>query len=117
MNFSRLVLVMRITRDPWIADDAPSSTCAIVAPHAARDRALSNRVLRRERDNTRQLAAARIMCGMGSLDLAEELQKMYHSEINVRLGWLWDGGIDIWLGDDIGGFVAENVRSVAEILH
>src|SRR5262245_37035576 len=90
---------------------------AILAPHASRDRALSNRALRRERDNTRQLAAARIMCAMGSLDLAEELQKIYHSEINVRLGWLWDGGIDIWLGDDIGGFVAvENVRSVAEIL-
>ena len=25
-------------------------------------------------------------------DLAIELQKIYDSEINIRIGWLWDDG-------------------------
>jgi hypothetical protein len=39
----------------------------------------------------------------GSLDskvmLEHELQRIYESEINVRISWLWDGGIDVRLGD------------------
>jgi hypothetical protein len=30
-----------------------------------------------------------------------ELQKIYDSEINIRVGWLWDGGIEIRLGDEL----------------
>jgi hypothetical protein len=49
-------------------------------------------------------------------DLAVELQKIYDSEINVRIGWFWDGGIEIRLGDDMNGYLAEEtVRTVAEI--
>jgi hypothetical protein len=51
------------------------------------------------------------------MDLTIELQKIYDSEINCRIGWLWDGGIDVYLGDDMNGYVAhENVQSAAEIL-
>ena len=50
-------------------------------------------------------------------DLAVELQKIYDSEINVRIGWFWDGGIEIRLGDDMNGYLAEEtVRTVAEIV-
>jgi hypothetical protein len=50
-------------------------------------------------------------------DLAIELQKIYDSEIKLRISWLWDGEIDLWLGDDVGGFEAtEDVKSVAEIV-
>jgi hypothetical protein len=42
-----------------------------------------------------------------SLDLAVELQKIYDSEINVRISWLWDGGIEVHLGDEMNGYVAE----------
>jgi hypothetical protein len=51
------------------------------------------------------------------MDLAVELQKMYDSEINVELSWLWDGGIDVRLGDRLNGYVAEtNVPLVADIV-
>ena len=50
-------------------------------------------------------------------DLAVELQKIYDSEINVRIGWFWDGGIEIRLGDDMNGYLAEETVSVvAEIV-
>ena len=45
--------------------------------------------------------------------LETELQKMYDSKIHVDIGWLWDGGIDVSIGDDE---VTGNVRTVAEIL-
>ena len=38
-------------------------------------------------------------------DLSAELQKIYDSESNVRISWLWDGGIDVSLGDDLGGYL------------
>jgi hypothetical protein len=51
------------------------------------------------------------------MDLAVELQKIYDSEINIEIGWAWDGGIDVRLGDRINGYVAaENVRSVSDIV-
>jgi hypothetical protein len=44
------------------------------------------------------------------------LQKIYDSEINIRISWLWDGGIEVWLGDEMTGFPAqETVGSAAEI--
>jgi len=50
-------------------------------------------------------------------DLAEELQKIYDSEINLSIGWFWDGGINVRLGDDTNGYLAEEtVPSVDEIL-
>ena len=56
------------------------------------------------------------MCSYGFVDLAAELQKIYDSEINIRISWLWDGGIEVWLGDEMNGFLAqETVRSAAEI--
>lgn len=51
------------------------------------------------------------------MDLSSELQKIYDSEINVRIGWLWDSGIEVRLGDEANGFLAEeNVGSLAEII-
>ena len=52
------------------------------------------------------------------MDIAAELQKTYDSEINVEISWLWDGGIDIRIGDRLNGFLAEtNVPQVAGIVH
>jgi len=39
-------------------------------------------------------------------DLAVELQKIYDSEINISIGWFWDGGITLRLGDEMNGFPA-----------
>jgi hypothetical protein len=51
------------------------------------------------------------------VDLAAELQAIYDSEINLEIGWLWDGGIGIRLGDHMSGFLAEETcGSVNEIL-
>jgi hypothetical protein len=51
------------------------------------------------------------------MDLAAELQRIYDSEINMEIGWFWDSGIDVRLGDEMNGYLAaENVGSVAEIL-
>lgn len=50
------------------------------------------------------------------MELAAELQKIYDSEINIRISWLWDGGIEIWIGDDANGYLAqENVPSIEDI--
>ena len=47
----------------------------------------------------------------GSLDskvmLEEELQRNYDSVINVRIAWLWGGGIDVRLGDEMNGYFTE----------
>ena len=52
-----------------------------------------------------------------SVDLAAELQRIYESQINVRIGWFWDCGIEVRLGDDINGFLAEEfVPSIGEVL-
>jgi hypothetical protein len=37
----------------------------------------------------------------------DELQKIYDSEIDVSISWLWDGGIDVKLGDEMNGHDAE----------
>jgi hypothetical protein len=50
-------------------------------------------------------------------DLALELQKIYDSEINVRISWLWDGRIDVMLGDEVNGYeAAENVQSITDVV-
>jgi hypothetical protein len=33
------------------------------------------------------------------------LQRLYSSEINVRLGWVWDGGVE-WQLDEHNGYKA-----------
>ena len=51
------------------------------------------------------------------MDLATELQKIYDSEINIRIGWFWDCGIEVRLGDEVNGFLAEeHVQLVVEII-
>lgn len=61
--------------------------------------------------------AARFPVTMVVVDLAAELQKIYDSEINIRIGWLWDGGIEVRLGDEVNGFLAEeSVGSIADIV-
>ena len=49
------------------------------------------------------------------MNLEEILQDLYDSEINVAISWLWDGGIDVGLGDELNGYDADGqVRTVAE---
>ena len=44
------------------------------------------------------------------------LQRLYESEINASVSWLWDGGFDVKLGDAHNGFVAEtNVQTWEEV--
>ena len=51
------------------------------------------------------------------MDLAIELQKIYDSEINIEIGWLWDGGIRVRLGDEMNGYLAEEtIRSVSDVI-
>ena len=39
------------------------------------------------------------------------------TEPGPSIGWLWDGGIEVRLGDEMNGFMAEeNVASIAEIV-
>jgi hypothetical protein len=55
--------------------------------------------------------------GNASPNLAVDLQKIYDSEINVRIGWFWDCGVEIRVGDDMNGYLAEETASVvAEIV-
>lgn len=38
------------------------------------------------------------------MNLINELQKIYNSEINFSISTFWDGGFDVSLGDEINGF-------------
>jgi hypothetical protein len=40
-------------------------------------------------------------------DLEEILGALYKSEINASISWLWDGGIEVQLGDEWNGYKAE----------
>ena len=43
--------------------------------------------------------------------LEQEFQKIFDGEISVQIGWFWNGGIEVKLGDEMSGYVAEtNVR-------
>ena len=43
------------------------------------------------------------------------LQRLYDSEINCSISWLWDGGIDWKLGDALNGWKAQgSARTVAD---
>jgi hypothetical protein len=48
--------------------------------------------------------------------LEEILSALYESEINASISWLWDGGIDVMLGDELNGCKAERkVSTFAEV--
>jgi hypothetical protein len=40
-------------------------------------------------------------------DLEEILISLYASEINASISWIWDGDIDVKLGDPLNGYKAE----------
>lgn len=47
--------------------------------------------------------------------LEEILFQLYKSEINASISWMWDGGVDVKLGTEYGGFYAETkVRTFDE---
>ena len=49
--------------------------------------------------------------------LEAEFQKIYDSEINVEIRWMWDAGIVVKLGDEMNGYKAEeNVTSLSEVV-
>ena len=49
------------------------------------------------------------------MNLEEILQALYDSEINDSISWLWDGGIDVALGDELNGYIADGqVSTFAE---
>ena len=63
------------------------------------------------------MQTARAGAGQIRVVLEHELQRIYDSEINVRISWFWDGGIDVLLGDEMNGYLAEeNFSSMADIV-
>ena len=49
-------------------------------------------------------------------DLEEILISLYASAISVSISWIWDGEIDVKLGDPLNGFKAEGkVGTVTEV--
>lgn len=51
------------------------------------------------------------------MQLAELIQALYSSEINVSISSFWDGGWDVKVGDIRNGFKSETtVLTVAEIV-
>jgi len=51
-----------------------------------------------------------------SINVEEILDDLYASEINVKISWLWDGGIDMKLGDPLNGYDAEGkVETMGEV--
>ena len=48
-------------------------------------------------------------------DLEEILSALYESEIYASISWLWDGGIDVMLGDELSGYKGDGkVSTFAE---
>ena len=47
------------------------------------------------------------MRNSGRIDVEAILDDLYASETNVEIFWLWDGGIDVKLGDELNGYRAE----------
>ena len=43
-------------------------------------------------------------------------QELYDSEINFKVSSFWDGGFDVWIGDDLNGFRSQDcLRTWAEV--
>lgn len=57
------------------------------------------------------------------MDLFQVISALYASEINCGLQTFWDGGMLVWLGDDMNGrraeetFFREQMGEAAEWLH
>jgi len=49
-----------------------------------------------------------------TVDPARELQRIYDGEINVRINGLWDCGIEVRLGDEVNGFLAEETFALVD---
>jgi hypothetical protein len=47
---------------------------------------------------------------------AKTQKPLVRNEINVKIGWCWDGRIEIRLGDDTNGYLEETVTAVAQIV-
>ena len=48
--------------------------------------------------------------------MEEILISLYASAINVSISWIWDGEIDVKLGDPLNGYKAEGkVGTVTEV--
>ncbi|HUW31136.1 MAG TPA: hypothetical protein VM223_05940, partial [Planctomycetota bacterium] len=41
------------------------------------------------------------------MNLTDVMSRLYDSEINCGISCFWDGGWDVWLGDDMNGHVAD----------
>ena len=55
--------------------------------------------------------AARWRAAYDSDDLLTVIAALYAQEINVGLQTFWDGGLDVWIGDEMNGRkVTENFR-------
>jgi hypothetical protein len=52
------------------------------------------------------------MRNSGRIDVEAILDDLYASETNVEIFWLWDGGIDVKLGDQLNGYKAEGKVSM-----
>ncbi len=48
------------------------------------------------------------------MQLGETIDKLYKSEINCSVSTFWDGGINVKLGDEMNGFVAEDTVGTSE---
>ena len=47
--------------------------------------------------------------------IGEILQRLYASEINIRIEWVWEGGVHWRLGDESNGWTARGISdSVAQ---
>jgi hypothetical protein len=46
------------------------------------------------------------------MTLDEVLDRLYESEINVSISWIWDGGFELKLGDKLNGFDAESRTTI-----
>jgi hypothetical protein len=56
-------------------------------------------------------AALLRICSYRFVDLAAQLQEIYDGEINIRISWLRDGDIEVWLGDGMNA--AESTYSAS----
>jgi len=57
------------------------------------------------------------LCGRSAVcrvgHAGDKLQKIYNSEINVRISWLSDGGIHVPFGDEMNGYLAGEIVGCA----
>jgi hypothetical protein len=49
------------------------------------------------------------------MDLITVMQRLYASKINSGLQWLYDGGVDVWLGDGWNGQKAQHNFDAGQI--